>query len=77
MEIYAELPKKLQQQLDNGASLRFPIGVTVSRNGRALSIECEEYMIDIVEDLLDRGGITYQEMEERENKDDDDKRSSW
>ena len=71
MEIYAEITKKIQYQLDNdGCSLRFPVGVNVERQGRGLYIECEEYMIDMVEDLLDSSGIPYQEMDEREDDDD-------
>ena len=87
MEIYAEISKEMRRKLDyDGFSLCFPVGVTASRYGRGLHIECEEYMIDMIEDLLDGSGIPYQEMDKRESKDDEEedkygrkkkKRSSW
>ena len=74
MEIYAELPMKIQKLLNEGMStLSFPVGVTyhLQNNSRVLMLECEEYMIDMVEDLLDRSGIPYQEMDDREIQEDD------
>ena len=87
MEIYAEISKEMRRQLDeDGYSLYFPVGVTANRNGRSLTIECEDYMVEMVEELLDSGGIPYQEMDKREIKEEDEeeehgrkkkKRSSW
>ena len=74
MEIYAELPKKIQRLLDeDGNSLRFPVGVRVRRqkNSRILMLECEEYMIDMVEELLESSGISFQEMDDREQDEDE------
>ena len=62
MEIYAELTKKLQYQLDSGDfELRLPPHVAFVRNKRSLHIDCEdEEILYMVEDLLYEGGIPFQ-----------------
>jgi len=65
MEIYAELTKKLQWQLDNeGFILRLPPTVDFVREqgSRSLHIECgdDEEALDMVEDLLYESGIPFQ-----------------
>ena len=65
MEIYAEISKEIQWQLDeNNYDLRLPPGVQYSRKkgSRSLFIECgqSEEIIDMVEDLLYESGIPFQ-----------------
>ena len=69
MEIYAEISKEIQYQLDeNNYDLRLPPGVQYSRKAgsRSLFIECgeSEEIIDMVEDLLDSSGIPFQRNDE-------------
>ena len=68
MEFYAELSKKLVDQVDNkNYSFNFPSGVEYSRKkgSRCLFVECEdnEEIIDLVENLFDKSGIPFQRNE--------------
>jgi len=67
MEIYAELTRKMQQQLDGDYDLRLPPGVQYSRGegSRVLFIECgdDEELLEMVEDALYEGGIAFQRNE--------------
>ena len=62
MEIYAEISRELQLKLDSGSKLILPRGVEFKRKvgSRALYIECEEDMLEEVEDIFDNEGISFQ-----------------
>lgn len=65
MEIYAEISKKMQQQLDYGNyTLHLPPNIQYvrKRGSKSLYIECEdnEEIIDMIEEQLYDNGIPFQ-----------------
>ena len=73
MEIYAEISRKLQMQIDAGETiLLFPYGVKYRRKAgsRVLNIECDDDILGEVTDILDDRGISFQhdDIKKKESK---------
>ena len=67
MEFYAELTRKMMQQIEEGKiSFKLPEGVTLNRKqgSRACYFECNDDLKESFIDFLDSNNINYQDQNE-------------
>ena len=64
MEIYAEITKKMLEEINDGKKMIVPLGISLRRKegSRACYFECGEGNEQILMDFLDANGLAWQEI---------------